>query len=94
MFFKAILIHKDKIITLAIFLGSGGIRTPLFQPRHFLRKIKLFPTFGFDNPDYPVCGADDEIRCVIREVAVGFDVVEFETDGKIVFGELQRSPWR
>ena len=60
MLLKAVLVHEKEVVLLAILLGGGGIGAPLFQPRHFLWKIKFLAAFGLDNPDNAVSGADDE----------------------------------
>ena len=87
MLFKAGLIHKNEIVTLAVLLGVGGVGAPLFEPRHLLRQVEFLAAFGFHNPNHAVGDADDEVGRVIGKVPVRLHVIELEANGEIVLGE-------
>ena len=69
-------------------ISKSGIAVvaPLFEAFHFKGDVEVFEAFGFDDPELVWAGFDDEVGVVVGDVAVGFDVVEAEVDGKIVFG--------
>ena len=75
--------HVQIALVLLRIVAVGAI---LFQPRHFLREIEFGAALGFHEPDYFIRRAHDEVRRVVGKVAIGFDVIQLEADGEIIFG--------
>ena len=74
--------------------GGGRVLAPLAQARHLLRHVDLLASLGLDDPDRAVRRPNDEVGRVVRQVAVGLDVVELEADSQVVLGEGDARPAR
>lgn len=81
---EPLLSDKDNVVD-NVRLQGIEIGDPLGQPSHFVRHIHQ--ALGFHDHHAAAGELDDEIGEVIREVTVGFGVIQFETAGKMIFGK-------
>ncbi len=73
MFFKADLVHENKVVALAVVLGGGGVVAPLAEAGHFLEEVEFLAAFGLDDPDH-VAGVADDAH-VILDVESDLEIV-------------------
>ena len=66
---------------------SDRIFTPLAQAGHLPWQFEFLAALSLDDPDRAVGGLHEEVGNVVREIAVGLHVINFETDGEVVLGE-------
>lgn len=80
---EAFLVNENEIVFFLL-RSLRGIPAPLRQTGHFLGKIDLTPPLGLDNPDFTALVPGNEVRGVMGEVSIFFDVIHAEANGKVV----------